>query len=90
MLLFNEMYILRMLFCFASLYTLEQLEQPSYDEKSHYDKKDRSVFLACADFNAPGIRVPFLCTNVLRMLFCVESPDALEQGEKPSDDDKSH
>ena len=37
-----------------------------------------------------AFRVPFLCTNVLRMLFCVESPDPLEQGEKPSDDDKSH
>ena len=49
------------LFCFASLDTLEQIEQPSYDEKSHYEKKeDRAVFLACADFNAPGIRVPFL------------------------------
>ena len=56
----------------------------SYDDKSQHDKKDRAVFLAYA----PGI--PFLCTNVRRMLFCVESPDALEQGEKPSDDDKSH
>ena len=32
-----------------------------------------------------AFRAPFLCTNVLRMLFCIESPDELEQGKKPSD-----